>query len=251
MHVIDFTGFNGREEKLRTIIRYNIPQRTPMHYRTNDLLHTNRVAVLVEDITPILTQEYGLEFNAEKAFTLAHVHDDAEIITGDVPLYYKDRMTQQQLDEVARNEENAIHELSALWPSTINGFSYTGLLQNALCKDVLEAHVVSYCDKLDALCECLHEVHAGNKRFLGNLRSYLEKLSRFPEKFPSLRKIVDRSHPFLLPLAPADVEKIVENGCFHTEESVRSPTGIPHYDRWRELTIEHFGISPLVCVLEK
>jgi len=87
----DFDGFYGREEKLKGILRYNMERRTPMFYRTNLLLHCQRVNLLVEDILEIVSESCE-NFNSDKALTLALVHDDAEIVTGDVQLYYKEKM---------------------------------------------------------------------------------------------------------------------------------------------------------------
>jgi len=87
---INFEGFNGRDKKLRDIIRFNMERFTPMFYRTNLLLHSQRVYLLVRDIMPVILPVYDDELNAEKALTLALIHDDAEIITGDVELYRKE-----------------------------------------------------------------------------------------------------------------------------------------------------------------
>src|SRR3989344_845874 len=247
---IDFAGFDGREEKLQKIIRYNMERRTPMHYRTNDLIHSKRVHFLVNDILPTIAPIYNNGLNPSKALTLALVHDDAEILTGDVQLYYKDRMSLEQLTELELKEEQAIEQLSKIWPEKINNFSYKELLSHALHKNCLEAQVVSYCDKIDGFCEAVHEIYAGNQKFTGSAVAYLKKLNQFPEKFPLLKKILPLNHPLLFPLKELNLQNMLEGTQFHTLETIKNQTEIPHYNRWKELTIKYFGVSLLLEVKE-
>lgn len=248
---IKFEGFFGRDEELEKIIRYNMEKRSPMYYRTNLLLHSRRTTLLIDDIKDITIGTYNGDFNPNKALTLALVHDDAEIITGDVQLYYKDRMSEEELLNVEKREEAAIERLGNTFPRLINGFSYKELLYHALKKNCLEAQVVSYCDKIDAFCESLHEVFAGNMKFVGPVRDYIRRLNKFPDKFPLIGKIFPNTHPLLQNIAEIDVIKIAENGEFHTSEKIKQNSGIPHYDRWKEITREYFGEDVLLDVKEK
>ncbi len=247
-----FLGFNGREEELGNILRFNMERRTPMFYRTNDLLHSRRVNVLLRDIAPILEKGYSKKFDVEKALILALVHDDVEIDPrlGDVQAYYKDRMTPEQKVELHTKEIRAIELVSGKWPENIGRFSYRDLLYHALNKDCLEAQVVSYCDKVDALCESLHEVFAGNPNFKEPALEYIQKIREFPTKYPLLSRLLPGEHSLLQFPIDLDAKKIIPIGRFHNFESVREMTGLSHYDRWRELTIERFGVAPLVQVRE-
>ena len=247
----DFLGFEGREEALRKIIRFNMERRTPMFYRTNDLIHSLRVHLLVKDIGSVLSETYGEEIDIDKTLTLALVHDDAEIITGDIQLYDKERMTPEQLAEVDANEERAIEELARRWPEKVREFFYRELLHHSLRKDCLEAQVVSYCDKVDGFCESLHEVFAGNPKFLGTARAYVTRIRDFPRKFPILNKLIPRRHPLLNMPVELEIDNILANGDFHGVESVDRQTGISHYDRWKQITVENFGYSPLIEVKER
>lgn len=249
---IDFSGFAGRDEKLEKIIRYNMDRRTPMFYRTNLLIHSQRVALILADISEEVSKAYKEEFNYKKALTLALVHDDAEIVTGDIQLYHKDRMSDEELKKIHKNELKGINSLSSIWPSEINGFQYKSLLMNALNKNCLEAQIVSYCDKVDAFCECLHEVYAGNSKFTGPAKDYIDKIRGFPVKFPSLKKLLfgKLEHSLLTFPKDLDIEKILKEGKFHTIESIGKISGISHYDRWKELTIKNFGEDVLINVKE-
>lgn len=246
--VIDF---NGREEQLRRIVRWNMERRTPMFYRTNDLLHSQRVHFLVEDLVSVLREVYGNKFDVKKALYLALVHDDAEIVTGDVQVYYKDRMNSGELSRLDDVEKEAIEQLIKRWPNTIANFSYRELLYHALNKDCLEAQIISYCDKVDGYCESLHEIFAGNPKFVGASQSYVEKINNFPQKFPELAILLPSlKHPLLIAPGFLNAKEILKNAKFHTMQSVQIPTGLPHYDRWKELTIKHFDFSPLVDLKE-
>ena len=252
MEIIDFSGFRGREEKLRNILRYNMERRKPMFYRTNLLIHSRRVALLLEDISSEILNVYGDDFDFRKALTLALVHDDAEIVTGDIQLYYKDRMSEEELQEVHDNELKAIKLLCSLWPSELNGFKYEGLLKNALEKNCIEAQLVSYCDKIDAICESLHEVHAGNEKFLEPAKAYIGRRIRdFPVKFPILGKILFGKHPLLEFPIDLNFEEILKNGKFHTSDSLKTFSGVSQYERWKEISVEHFGEKVLLEVVEK
>lgn len=222
-----------------------------MFYRTDDLIHSRRVCLLVNDISEIAESKLGDTFNREKALRLALVHDDAEIITGDVQLYKKDRMTEAQLEEVHVNEARAIEVLSRIWPENFGPFSYRDLLYHSLRKDCVEAQVVSYCDKVDAYGESLHEVLAGNPKFRGPAKAYVNRIRRFPDKFPDLAKIFPLHHSLLAWPQEIDVDAMAGNGRFHDSDSIKVRTGIPHYDRWKEITIENFGLSPLIEVKER
>lgn len=247
----ELLAFEGREEKLKSILRYNMAIRTPMFYRTNDLIHSQRVFLLLKDISDVVKTKLGDNFNLAKALHLALVHDDAEIITGDIQLYYKERMTQDQLLKVHADEENAIAQLSKMWPTKFGDFSYADLLLHALKKDCVEAQIVSYCDKIDAFCESLHELLAGNPRFVGSAESYVFRIRDFPNKFPVLGKIFPSDHPLLSWPAEIDSENLLRNGNFHDINSLKIKTGISHYDRWKEITLEHLGSSSLVEIKEK
>src|SRR3989344_3516771 len=103
---ISFEGFYGREDELKKVIRYH--KYVPMFYRTNLQMHSNRVLWLVEDLIPLAKKVYGSKFDIEKARTLAKVHDDAEVITGDVQLGHKLQMSSSELANVHSDEASAI-----------------------------------------------------------------------------------------------------------------------------------------------
>lgn len=242
---INFSNFTGRDEALKNIKRFNMPRFTPMFYRTNLLVHSNRVYFMVNDAAPLASM-VSQEFDPEKARTLAHVHDDAEILTGDIQVYYKDRMTPEELAQLDQQEANAIEELSQQFPETINGYNYRSLLHHSLNKDCVESQLVSWMDKLDALCECIHEIRAGNSRYIGPARNYLEnKLPPFPDNYPTLQPILDIDHPLLNMPQALHLDHLLNMGREHSQRTVLQESAIPYYDHWKNLTIKHFGIEEL------
>ncbi len=248
---ICFTGFTGREEALDMIKRFGEARWDVMFYRTTVLSHSRRIAFLLDNIAAYAKEVYGTCFRASLALILALVHDDAEIVTGDVQLYRKERMTPEQRQAHDAGEIAAIDVLTRRWPDRIASFNYRWLLLAAKEKSCLEAQLVSYLDKLDGMCEALHEVFAGNKRFVGPAENYANvRMPQFPRQYPLLAPIIPGEHPLLRSVPFIDAQKIAQNGKPHTAESVVQPTGISHYDRWKELTIQNAGIEALVVQKE-
>jgi len=176
---IDLSVFpKERERALQSIYRYGMFE--VVFYRSNLSMHTRRVLWLIEELLPLA--EKLLTLDSEKARILALVHDDAEIITGDVQAGVKARMSVSELKAVAKAEEQAIQELAKKSPAVVHGYSYKKLLLHALKKDCVEAQLVSYVDKIDAHCESLHEVLAGNINLLPSVMFYVNALTLFPQK---------------------------------------------------------------------
>src|SRR3989338_3972028 len=164
-----------REEKLRSIMRYSMFE--VMYYRPSVWIHAQRVSWIVEELVPI-AGKYFKNFDGEKARILALVHDDAEIITGDIQAGHKARMSKKELAVVHNSEHEAIRKLATRYPTTVGGYSYKQLLMEASRKDTphasSEAKLVTYADRLDAFCESLHEVFAGNLSFIRAFMFYVK-----------------------------------------------------------------------------
>lgn len=153
-----FRDFHGRDDDLRTVTRYSVYD--VMVYRTNLYTHSHRTAALVRAINPHATAVLD-GYNPKKAELLALVHDDAELIFGDVQAGNKSKMTPQQLQEVQEQEARAIKKIAKRFPKYIGEFVYEQLLEEAANHSSIEAHVVSYADKYDALGEAYHEIWGG------------------------------------------------------------------------------------------
>jgi 5'-deoxynucleotidase YfbR-like HD superfamily hydrolase len=236
-----------REQRLKEIFRFSL-FKTAL-YRANLWEHEHRVSWLVEELAPLLASH--LTFDAEKARTLALVHDDPELITGDVQAGRKAQMTKEQLAELDRAEEAAIAKIAEEYPKEINGFNYRELLLMALRKDTPEAQVVSYADKLDAYCESVHESLAGNYTIFTSMIFYGRFFAQVRARLPILASAFDAAvkspliDPFIVS-PPDGVEITVDDyrrffGPY-TEEAIKTDTGyFPFYDAWKQIVLAKGG----------
>lgn len=248
-------GFNGREEALAQIKRY-IHDITPiMLYRTNDLTHSRRVSWHLEEAIPKILIVYGSDFDVKFARTLALVHDDLEILSGDVQLIEKEQMNNAELNALAKKEAELIPQLVAMFNNTANRFNYAELLTAAKEKKRLEAQFVSFFDKFDGAGESWHEIWAGNHYFLlpgsgHNFQNggYVRRLNEFPTKYPAMAEFFQQ-FPQYLP-TPFDFSSVAEQGQPHTENSLKKDTSYLPYERWKKTIIKHEGIELLVRQIE-
>lgn len=244
-----------REKALRALTRWRSPFTPVMYYRTNDWIHEQRVSWHLEAIEDHIREVFGPAFDFEYARTLALVHDDAEIITDDIQLYVKEKMTREEKEELAQKERQAIPLLVERYGATINGFKYAEMLMAAQTKDRLEAQVVSYCDKFDGLCEAIHEIRAGNRRYLVPIqgkakdKGYIKRIADFQAKYPLLQPLLERQHPIILP-ARVNFDAMLEEGKIHTREGIVQTTGYAPYDFWVQNILTHEGNENLITQRE-
>ncbi|MCR4284454.1 MAG: HD domain-containing protein [archaeon] len=252
--LIDLSHIPGREDSLKSIQRYMHHITPVMYYRTNLLTHSRRVSGHLEEaVEDILSVHPG--FDVELARTLALVHDDAEIITGDVQLIDKEGMTKEQKRELWVAEEAAAAELVKRYGPKINGLDYAKLLELVGTKEVIEAQFVSFFDKFDGGGEAWHEVWAGNERFLlpagghhGRSGGYVRRLNAFLETYPAMRAFF-KEFPGYLP-EPFDFKSAAKTGKPHTVDSLKEDSGFPPYERWKKSVIKKEGTSNLTTRVE-
>lgn len=244
-----FQGFTGRDDDLRHIERYSMY--TVMLYRSNLYTHSRRVAALVKNMRLVAQKSFGKDYDSKKAEIMALVHDDAEIIFGDVQAGNKSKMTPAQLSMVGKAEEDAIKIISRRYPRQIGGYDYRKLLEEYKDYSSLESQVVCYADKYDALGEALHEIYAGNDFFVTNvtneygtiptpLEYYTGFFLDFRDKFPLTARIFGQSLDMLEPIKYdlKEYRAIAKNGTPHTKRSVQVAVGDLHYDVWRKVVLE-------------
>jgi 5'-deoxynucleotidase YfbR-like HD superfamily hydrolase len=248
---ISLSDFIGREDELKKIKRFL--KYPTMFYRTDLVIHTERVLAIAEELLPLAIKTLD-NFDPELVRVLALVHDDAEIVTGDVQLYDKLRMTSEQLAQLDKEEEKALELLAKRFPEKINGYVYKEVLKLPIKKEKVEAQFISLCDKLDAYGESFHEIYAGNRYFINPCETYVDLLmeGKFASKFPLLSPLFKEKHILLTPAFPNyDYEKILAFGKLHTEESIEIDTGNPIYEFWKMITKKRWRISGLIVVKEK
>jgi 5'-deoxynucleotidase YfbR-like HD superfamily hydrolase len=241
---IDFSAFpKEREEKLKQIYRYSLFEH--MMYRSSVWDHTHRVLWLAEEILPIA--EKYLKLDVEKVRALALVHDDEEMITGDIPGGVKFAMSEEEKKKLLEKENIAADELAQKYPKEVHGYSYRALLKHSAHKDCLEAQLVSYLDKADAYGESLHELYAGNSGFLLSVVFYDRVLQTFAVRYPNLQPLLSaKGLTSALLLTPLPTNKIETKNYTHfnkahSKESLLAETDIPFYNIWRRVILERGG----------
>src|SRR3989338_9455047 len=116
---ISFEGFEGREESLKKIKRYNMYK--VMFFRTNVDIHTKRMEWIAEELSKYIKKD--TEFDLEKLKLLCRIHDDMEIITGDHQLGRKlYTMKKEELEILEQEEETARKALATRWPKRLQGY---------------------------------------------------------------------------------------------------------------------------------
>ncbi len=249
--------FKGREGDLKQITRFSLYK--VMFYRTNLWNHSRRVSWLVEEMKPYARAVFQEAYDPDKAYALALVHDDAEILTGDVQAGNKSKMSVAELAAIDEQEHEAIETLAERFPPKVGPYLYKDLLTDALTKESLEAQVVMLVDKLDAFGETLHEIFAGNQCFVTNVVNhygtiplpsdyYITYLSTVTQRYPALEQLFhQRSWLFAQP-ETCDFKAVCQHAKLHTEQSIQQETGYPHYDGWKRVILTH-GTPPELAEL--
>jgi len=251
---IDETVFSSeREQGLKALYRYN--RFEVMYYRSNLWMHTHRMLWLVEALAP-LAEKHLAGIDIEKARILALVHDDAEMITGDMQASARKYMSSKELQDADRTEEQAAEELSAKYPKEVHGYTYRDLLLSMVSKDTIEAQLVSYVDKLDAYNESLHEFHAGNISIIESVMFYVQALAHFPKKFPALKEFMaDQSSPLTYLddrtwRYEVKAEKYAHLAPY-TSETIDTVTAFPFYNEWKRIVLERGGKEGLHWLIDQ
>lgn len=238
--------FPGREEGLRAVERWHIYR--PMFYRTNLWIHSRRVRRTVARVGPLIAAKTGLPFDQQYAEAMALVHDDLELIIGDVQAGNKTKMNAAQRAELKRREEAAIEELATRYPSRVGRYSYRDLLLAVHHDRGPESWAVQIADKLDAFEEAMHEIFAGNTRFttpvtteFGQLAlpydHYVTYFSGFAARYPEVAFLVQGPDKFLEIDDTRDCNMIAARGAPHTLASLDQPTGFQPYDLWKGIQL--------------
>lgn len=244
-----FANFEGREEGLRHVTRYHIYY--PMYYRSNLFTHSKHVLWLLQSILPLAEEVFGTNLDSTKAQLMAVVHDDPEIVMGDISAGHKHKMTPEQLAEVEQQELAAIDTMARHYPYSILGYQYGDLMREGQQLQTLEAKLLKYADSFDAFGEALHEVYAGNQAF--NTHSVHEELGvidlpvefcqkylpSFPQKNSEFEELFSKPHPLFSVPELIGMQTVVSNGQLHSLESLRQTNGYAPYDTWKKIVLEN------------
>ena len=225
-------------------------------------MHGHRLMWMIEDIAKEVQTVFP-SFDKTRAQLMALIHDDLEIVMGDVQLNDKLAMTPEEKHALDQTENAAMNEIASRFPEYIGQYTYKELLTQYNQIDIhdVEAIVVKYCDKMDGYCEALHELHAGNSMFATPLHTntiptdvYPSILQSFEKTFPLFAKVRNLSHPLFSFPQSIDVSDTVAHGFLHSPSSIQKTTGVTHYDTWRDITQKYggdWGVEMLVELREK
>jgi len=238
-----------READLATVKRFNDPVRPYkiMYYRTDLSVHTKRVVAINREVCTVAVECYS-EFKAQRSLYMSEHHDDHEVILKDASAHAKGEMNKKQLELFEHKEVAAIRRLGRKYPNQIEGYSYEDIMIEAFHKDTRESQSHSYSDKVDAYCESIHEVLAGNTVFIDSALWYVWKyFTQREEKFPLIFELFKdpyASKSKFLQFPAPDTIGFFNHGlqCArpHTEETIMQKTGIPIYEAWKDITLRNF-----------
>lgn len=246
--------FIGREERLKNIYRFSIAEF--FRYRSNLWYHELRVSFLTVELCKIATK-LGFKLDFEYARLLSIVHDDAEMVTGDVQLGHKQHMSREQLADLDKQEELAIEKLSEEFPERVGHYVYKELLLDALHKRTLEAKVMKYADRLDAYGESLHEVLSGNLTALRPVLTYTLLLATYSETFPELMTLFEYKESPLTNYSSKrwpdriSLTHYEKMGAPYSKVSLSEKTDLLFYDEWKQLQLDNLGEEGVRLLVEE
>ena len=243
-----FEDFKDRDDMLRGVTRYSLY--SPMFYRTNLYTHSLHLGWIINELMPNLNQAFGVKVNMDKLLVMALVHDDLEIIMGDVQAAHKEAMDKKQADELDKTEKQAINEIAQRFPEKIGQYNYKDLLTEAQALETLESQILRYVDLLDGMCEALHEIYGGNKTFATNavdeygrhptpFELYIPRMSKFTETYPETKPLFDTDSPLLNIPQVINFKNIAQSHSPHTKESLLKDVSYPLYDHWKKMIREY------------
>lgn len=243
----------SRENELKKVLRYGLWE-SPIFYKANLWIHTQRVSWIAENIALFLQKSLHIQIDSHLVKNLALVHDDEEIITGDIVGPQKESFSPEEKEKHEELCKNAIPLLEENYgENDFWGFSYESLLRISQSeKQSIEFIVMKYADKVDAHMEVLHEAFAGNTAFYNEV---LEKFQITPYDFTynniekHLQKILDFlglekesiSQNVFLNIVPRYTSEYVLKKWEgqHTQNSIKKESGIHSYDFWKSLHFSH------------
>lgn len=255
-----------READLKKVLRFHDPKHRfeVMFYRTNLLVHTQRVPLIIEELIPMAIN-HCTSFDPKLALLIGKHHDDPELVAkrGDMSFQLKLKMEEEdhtglQRATLKREEIQAINKIARFYPSRIEGYSFKEILMHALLKDRFEAQIHSLADKWEGCCESLHEGFAGNTVFFEPVLNYYFKFfTERHERLPLLKSLFKEGfqNPFLQ-FPTFSLMELFDKGkrptTPHTKELLALNSNIPAYEAWKRITLEGFpnGLELLTTQVE-
>ncbi len=199
INLLSHRGEARRIQDLENVLRFDQAER--VIHRNNLHTHMLRVGYLSADIAIHLRTNYDIHVDAGKTQRLAQYHDDPEVITGDIPTPIKYSMKPNERLALRKAEKEAVQELATRYFS-INPWKKRQYLkdqQDMTDKTSHEARIVNIADKMEGLCETIHEIRCGNDTFEQILNNYRAFFSTFIEN-ESLFELVNADATYRITL---------------------------------------------------
>lgn len=242
MASIDLSAFPPeREEKLKSIYRYSMFE--VMYYRSNLWQHSHRVSWIVDQLLPLCE---GMDIDGEKARVLAMVHDDTEMVIGDIPAGHKSKMDADALKAIESSEENAAQELREKYRSWSMGTTILSCKNMQFIKTASKRNWYRMRIVLTRMVRRSMRYTPGIFHLSGHGCCTSRWIATFTTKYPALAPLLAHDSPWIIANAqqqprhiyPADYALM---GKPHTSESIRIPTEFPYYNVWRNMILEKEG----------
>lgn len=159
-------SFYSREEMerigaLHALRRFSSIEK--MTHRTSVAEHTLRVMTHSFFFTKMLLCQ-GVLVDLKKVNFFADHHDDPEIVTGDISTLKKRDASEEEKAKMEQDEKSAVSKVDRLIQKPLGFRDFPQEYEEYKSQKSLEAQIVNYLDKWDALHEAIHEVVCGENK---------------------------------------------------------------------------------------
>jgi 5'-deoxynucleotidase YfbR-like HD superfamily hydrolase len=209
---ITIFGTNREARRIRDLERVlRFDQAERVIHRNNLHTHMLRVSYLSKDLATHLQTMYDLKVDPLKTQRLALYHDDPEVITGDIPTPIKYGMKPHERLKLRKAEAEAVRSLATRYfginPLNRKRRQYLADQHDMTQKQSIEARIVNIADKIEGLCETLHEIRCGNETFYPILNNYRTFFKTFIPNEPLFDLVnADPMYKISLETIPTDDE---------------------------------------------
>ena len=175
MHMYHFFAMLSR---MKYINRWGLMHNTRYE---NLCEHSMETALIAHALATLGNRRFGKTYNAERAATLAILHDASEIFTGDLPtpVKYHSEEIRKAYSEV---EEMAVEHLVSMLPEDLRP-GYRELMTMGEPGDQELKSLVKAADRISAAIKCIEERRSGNQDFYKAEQGILKAIRdmRLPE----------------------------------------------------------------------
>jgi 5'-deoxynucleotidase YfbR-like HD superfamily hydrolase len=181
-------GATRRKVELSKVWRFG--EHPGMVHRNNLERHAERVS-LISQALGVFLMGRGVPVNLDTLDRLAQRHDDPEVITGDVSKRRKLDMSPKEKRRLKRKENRAnkreMVRYFGIAPSQERR-QYRNDYKQVSAKETIEARIIDIADKIEGICETIHDIRSGNDGLDGVLTRYRD------EVFATLQPDLIKSH---------------------------------------------------------